>query len=68
MYLILGDLTSLVVDAHPGELEDIVRLPGVVRENVNHIGVDFRKSDFPLEELGTHQSEAQEIYDKAGWN
>ena len=29
---------------------------------------DFKKSDFPLEELGTHQSEAQEIYDKAGWN
>ena len=29
---------------------------------------DFRKSDFPLEELGTHQAEAQEIYDKAGWN
>lgn len=29
---------------------------------------DFRKSDFPLDELGTHQSEAQEIYDTAGWN
>ena len=29
---------------------------------------DFRRSDFPLEELGQHQSEAQEIYDKAGWN
>lgn len=29
---------------------------------------DFRKSDFPLDELGTHQSEAQEIYDRAGWN
>lgn len=29
---------------------------------------DFKKSDFPLDELGTHQSEAQEIYDKAGWN
>ena len=29
---------------------------------------DFKKSDFPLDELGTHQSEAQEIYDTAGWN
>jgi iron(III) transport system substrate-binding protein len=29
---------------------------------------DFKRSDFPLDELGTHQSEAQEIYDKAGWN
>ncbi|MCA8903075.1 MAG: extracellular solute-binding protein [Hyphomonas sp.] len=29
---------------------------------------DFHQSDFPLEELGTHQAEAQEIYDLAGWN
>ena len=29
---------------------------------------DFKKSDFPLEELGQHQAEAQEIYDNAGWN
>lgn len=29
---------------------------------------DFRTSDFPLDELGAHQSEAQEIFDKAGWN
>ncbi|MEZ5947111.1 extracellular solute-binding protein [Hyphomonas sp.] len=29
---------------------------------------DFRQSDFPLDDLGTYQSEAQEIYDRAGWN
>lgn len=28
----------------------------------------FRQSDFPLDELGAHQAEAQEIYDRAGWN
>ncbi len=28
----------------------------------------FRQSDFPLDELGTHQAEAQEIFDRAGWN
>ena len=29
---------------------------------------DFKQSDFPLEQLGQNQSEAQEIYDRAGWN
>ncbi|MFN4184098.1 MAG: extracellular solute-binding protein [Hyphomonas sp.] len=28
----------------------------------------FRESDFPLSELGTHQAEAQAIFDRAGWN
>ncbi|WP_439619594.1 extracellular solute-binding protein [Hyphomonas sp.] len=29
---------------------------------------DFKQSDFPLEQLGQNQSEAQKIYDRAGWN
>ena len=29
---------------------------------------EFKQSDFPLEQLGQNQSEAQEIYDRAGWN
>ena len=29
---------------------------------------DFKPSEFPLQELGEHQAEAQEIYDRAGWN
>lgn len=29
---------------------------------------EFRQSDFPLEQLGKNQSEAQAIYDRAGWN
>ncbi|ABI76359.1 ferric iron uptake ABC transporter (FeT) family, periplasmic iron-binding protein [Hyphomonas neptunium ATCC 15444] len=28
----------------------------------------FKESDFPLSELGTHQPEAQAIFDRAGWN
>ena len=28
----------------------------------------FKESDFPLSELGTHQAEAQAIFDRAGWN
>ena len=28
----------------------------------------FKESDFPLTELGTHQAEAQAIFDRAGWN
>ena len=28
----------------------------------------FRKSDFPLTQLGSHQGEAQAIFDRAGWN
>lgn len=28
----------------------------------------FKASDFPLDELGTHQAEAQAIFDRAGWN
>jgi iron(III) transport system substrate-binding protein len=29
---------------------------------------DFKQSDFPLDQLGVNQAEAQEIYDRAGWN
>ncbi|MBU2082870.1 MAG: extracellular solute-binding protein [Alphaproteobacteria bacterium] len=29
---------------------------------------EFKQSEFALEQLGVHQSEAQEIYDRAGWN
>lgn len=28
----------------------------------------FKESDFPLSDLGTHQAEAQAIFDRAGWN
>ena len=28
----------------------------------------FKESDFPLSELGSHQPEAQAIFDRAGWN
>lgn len=28
----------------------------------------FKESDFPLSQLGTHQAEAQAIFDRAGWN
>lgn len=28
----------------------------------------FRQSDFPVQELGRHQAEAQAIFDRAGWN
>lgn len=28
----------------------------------------FKTSDYPLTELGTHQAEAQAIFDRAGWN
>lgn len=28
----------------------------------------FRESDFPLDQLGVHQAEAQAIFDRAGWN
>ena len=29
---------------------------------------EFKQSEFPLEQLGKNQNEAQEIYDRAGWN
>lgn len=29
---------------------------------------EFRQSDFPLDQLGVHQPEAQAIFDRAGWN
>tara|TARA_R110000744_G_scaffold34704_1_gene80680 strand:- start:57 stop:1118 length:1062 start_codon:yes stop_codon:yes gene_type:complete len=29
---------------------------------------DFKQSQFPLQQLGENQAEAQEIYDRAGWN
>lgn len=29
---------------------------------------EFKQSDFPLDQLGVHQPEAQAIFDRAGWN
>ena len=29
---------------------------------------DFKQSDFPVQQLGSHQAEAQAIFDRAGWN
>ena len=29
---------------------------------------EFKQSEFQLEQLGKNQNEAQEIYDRAGWN
>ncbi|HRJ02726.1 MAG TPA: extracellular solute-binding protein [Hyphomonas sp.] len=29
---------------------------------------EFKRSDFPLDQLGVHQAEAQAIFDRAGWN
>jgi iron(III) transport system substrate-binding protein len=29
---------------------------------------NFKQSDYPLTDLGTNQSEAQAIFDRAGWN